>query len=73
MFLLFGLGAGRSGRILFAARIALVVAFILTVAVFHPHGTALDILQVVRFALLIALVGSGVWMRRRQRSAPVGD
>lgn len=73
MFLLFGLRGGRYGRILFAARIALIVAFLIIVFAFHPHGTTLDILQAVKVVLLVALIGSTWILRRRQRSAPVPD
>ncbi|HZQ82949.1 MAG TPA: hypothetical protein VFB25_13315 [Gaiellaceae bacterium] len=71
MFLLWGLrGGGRTGRILVAARLAIIVLFILAVFVFHPHGTALDILQVVRLVLLVALVGSSWFVRRRVARRP---
>lgn len=70
MFLLFGLRGGRRGRIYVVARIVLVVAFLIVVFAFHPHGTTLDIMQAVRFALLVALIGSAWSGRRRSRSAP---
>jgi len=70
VFLLWGLrGGGRRGRILVAARLVLLVAFLLVLFVFHPHGTALDIVQAVRIVLLIALLGS-TWMLRRGGRAP---
>jgi hypothetical protein len=71
MFLLFGLRrGGRHARIFVAARIALLLAFLITVFVFHPHGETRDILQVVRFVLLVALIGSGWFFGRKRDSAP---
>jgi hypothetical protein len=37
------------------------------VFVFHAHGTTLHVLQVVRFAVLIALIASALVIRRRRR------
>jgi hypothetical protein len=68
MFLLFGLRGGRRGRIYLAARLVLVVAFLVVIFAFHPHGTKLDILEAVRFLLLIAIVGFA-WLDRRKRTA----
>ena len=72
MFLLFGF-RGRYGRIFFVARLALLLAFLVVVFAFHPHGTTLDVLQAVRFVLLIALLGSAWFMRRNARRAPADD
>ena len=49
------------------ARIALLAVFLLAVFVFHAHGTTLHVLQVLRFAVLIALVASALVIRRRNR------
>jgi hypothetical protein len=59
---------GRHGKILLAARLALIAVFLIIVLAFHPHGTALDIVQGARIAILVALVGSAWYLRRRQPS-----
>jgi hypothetical protein len=69
MFLLFGLRGGRRGRIYLVARLVLLAAFLIAVFAFHVHGTALDILQVVRVVLVVALVGFALLARRRERRA----
>jgi uncharacterized membrane protein YqjE len=65
MFLLFG-GGGRRGRTLLFARLTILVLFLIVVAAFHPHGTALDIVQGVRIALVIALIALAFVGRRRR-------
>jgi predicted lysophospholipase L1 biosynthesis ABC-type transport system permease subunit len=67
------MGRGRRGRIYFAARLALFVAFLIVVFAFHPHGTTLDIVQAVRFVLLVALIGTAWLARRRQSKPTVGE
>jgi hypothetical protein len=57
---------GRRGPMLYA-RIALLAVFLLAVFVFHAHGTTLHVLQVLRFAVLIAIVASALVIRRRNR------
>ncbi len=64
MFLLFG--GGRRNRPLLYARLAVVVVFLVVVAAFHPHGTALDIVQGVRIALVVALIALAFVGRRRR-------
>lgn len=64
---LFGFGAGRYTKHLIAARVALVAAFLILVFAFHPHGTTLDIVQGVRFLLLLTIIGITVYFRRRHR------
>jgi hypothetical protein len=59
---------GGGNRYLMAARIGLLVVFMLAVFVFHAHGETLEVLQVVRIVALIALVGSAWAVRRRGRS-----
>jgi hypothetical protein len=56
------------GRYFMAARIALLAVFVLVVFVFHAHGTTLEVVQVLRIVLLVALVGSALILRRRRRS-----
>lgn len=56
-----------------AARLALVAVFLIIVFAFHPHGTALDIVQGARIALLVALVGSAWYFRRRRPSEPADE
>ncbi|HZP74438.1 MAG TPA: hypothetical protein VFA97_13790 [Gaiellaceae bacterium] len=73
MFLLFGLRGGRHGKIFLAARIALLLAFLVIVFAFHPHGTTLDILQGVKVVLVIALIGFAWMLRRKQRRAPAHE
>ncbi len=73
MSLLFGFRGRGRGRVYLAARLVLLVAFLIVVFAFHPHGTTLYILQAVRLALLVALLGSGWLARRRRISSPVGD
>jgi Mn2+/Fe2+ NRAMP family transporter len=63
---------GRSRRFL-VARIAIIVAFLIILFAFHPHGTTLDVVQGVRVVLLVALVGAGFMARRRRRAAPATD
>jgi uncharacterized membrane protein YqjE len=63
---LFGFGGARRGRYFVAARLAIIIAFVLVFFVFHPHGTTLDILQGIRVALVVALV-AGAWAFRRRR------
>lgn len=65
---LFGFGAGRYTKHLIAARVALLAAFLILVFAFHPHGTTLDIVQAVRFLLLLTIIGITVYFRRRHRS-----
>jgi uncharacterized membrane protein YqjE len=55
------------------ARIVLLVAFLIVVFAFHPHGTTLDIVQVVRVVLLVALIGLAWRGRRRRRAAAAGE
>jgi len=64
---------GRHGKILLAARLALVAVFLVIVFAFHPHGTALDIVQGARVAILVALIGSAWYLRRRRPSRPADD
>jgi hypothetical protein len=56
---------GRRGPLLYA-RLALLAVFLIAVFVFHAHGTTLHVLQVLRFAVLIALIASAVVIRRRR-------
>ena len=46
---------GRGNRYFLVARIALLVAVLVALYVFHAHGRTLEILQGARFILLIAL------------------
>jgi uncharacterized membrane protein YqjE len=64
---------GRHGKILLAARLALVAIFLIIVFAFHPHGTALDIVQGARIAILVALIGSAWYLRRRRPSEPADE
>jgi hypothetical protein len=57
---------GGRNRYFMAARIGLLLVFVLAVFVFHAHGTTLRVLQVVRIAVLIAIVASAVVARRRR-------
>jgi hypothetical protein len=70
MFLLFGRGGSRRYLV---ARIALLVAFLIIVFGFHPHGTTLDIVQAVRVVLFVALLGFAWLGRRRRRNAAAGE
>ena len=70
---LFGFRGGRHGRVLLFARLALLAVFLIIVFAFHPHGTALEIVQGARIALLVALVGSAMILRRRRPSRPADD
>jgi hypothetical protein len=63
---------GRHGKIFLAARLALVAVFLIIVLAFHPHGTALDIVQAARVTILVALLGSA-WYLRRRPPAERGD
>jgi hypothetical protein len=63
---MFLFGLRRRGRFFIAARIALLVALLVALFVFHAHGTTLRVLEAARLVLLIALLGSG-WMLRRRR------
>jgi len=56
-----------------AVRLALLVAFLIAVFAFHAHGTTLEILQVARVALLVALLGTAWLARRRRTGAPVSE
>ena len=64
---------GPHGKVLLAARLALVAIFLIIVFVFHPHGTALDIVQGARIVILVAIVGSAVYLRRRRPSDAAAD
>jgi hypothetical protein len=64
---------GRHGKIFLAARLALIAVFLIIVLAFHPHGTALDIVQAARITILVALVGSAWYLRRRRPSEPAGQ
>jgi uncharacterized membrane protein YqjE len=64
---------GRHGKIFLAARLALVAVFLIIVFAFHPHGTALDIVQAARITLLVALVGSAWYVRRRRPTEPADE
>ena len=64
---------GRHGKIFLAARLALVAIFLLIVLAFHPHGTALDIVQGARITILVALVGSAWYLRRRPPAEPADE
>ena len=68
MFFLFGGG----GRRFLAARLAVVAVFLVVFLAFHPHGTSRDILEGVRVALVVALVGAAWFVRRRRRNAVRG-
>jgi hypothetical protein len=57
---------GRGSRGFLVARIALLVALVVAVFVFHAHGRTLEILQGARFILLIALIASALLIRRRR-------
>jgi hypothetical protein len=57
---------GRGSRGFLVARIALLVALVVAVFVFHAHGRTLEILQGARFILLIALIASALVIRRRR-------
>ena len=59
---------GGGNRYLVAARIGLLLVFLVALYVFHAHGRTLEVLQGVRFILLIALVASAVMIRRRRNS-----
>jgi peptidoglycan/LPS O-acetylase OafA/YrhL len=71
MFLLFGLGRGRRGRTFLVVRVVLLVAFLIVVFAFHPHGTTLDILQAVRVAIVVAFIAAA-WLARRRTPNPGG-
>jgi hypothetical protein len=57
---------GGGNRYFMAARIGLLLVFVLAAFVFHAHGTTLEVLQIVRVAVLVALVASAVLARRRR-------
>ena len=61
---------GRHGKKFLAARLALIAVFLVVLLAFHPHGTALDIVQGARILVLVALVGSAWYLRRRRPSDP---
>jgi lysylphosphatidylglycerol synthetase-like protein (DUF2156 family) len=73
VFLLFGRGRGPHARVYLAVRLALVVVFLIVVFAFHPHGTTLDIVQAVRFVLLVAVIGTAWLARRRQGKPTAGE
>ena len=64
---------GPHGKKFLIARLALIGLFLIVVFAFHPHGTALDIVQGARIALLVALVGSAWYLRRREQAKPADD
>jgi hypothetical protein len=57
---------GGRGRYFMIARLGLLAVLLLAVFVFHAHGTTLRVLQFVRLAVLVALVGSALVARRRR-------
>ena len=59
---------GPHGRKFLIARLALIGVFLIIVFAFHPHGTMLDVVQVARIALLVALIGSAWYLRRREQA-----
>ena len=69
---LFG-SRGRHGKKFLAARLAVIAAFLVILYAFHPHGTALDIVRAARIVLLVALVGSAWYFRRRSTHEPVEE
>jgi hypothetical protein len=72
MFFLFGPRGGQRWRLFLAARVLLLVVFLVAVFAFHAHGTTLAVLQVARVGLLVVLLGSGWAARRRRRGSTVG-
>ena len=69
---LFG-SRGRHGKKFLAARVALIAVFLVILLAFHPHGTALDIVQAARIVLLVALLGSAWYLRRRGSGEPAEE
>ena len=64
---------GPHGKKFLIARLALIGVFLIIVFAFHPHGTALDVVQGARVVLLVALIGSAWYLRRRQQRTPADD
>ena len=61
---MFFLRRNRS-RPLMYAYIATLVALLVAVFVLHASGTELAIIRVARIVVVVAIVGAGAWLRRR--------
>lgn len=64
---------GPHGKKFLIARLALIGVFLIIVLAFHPHGTARDVVNGARIVLLVALIGSAWYLRRRERAKPADD